>query len=159
MTTNLIEITPVNAAALQAIVDVAHASGQIDRDALVSMAETVRREEWMRACAAYLNGKEITADEQAKIGSLMMMMTRSDARALSEIADRYRRGDLEQMIDALRELPSLTPTEEKVLKSAAEEVTRFFLPIAEDRMKRIAAMVERKGVSVDLKTVRIGRQS
>lgn len=155
----LFVITPANAAALQAIVDVAHTSGQIDRDALVTMAETIRREGWMRDCAAYLDNKQIAADEKAKINSLVTTMTRNDARALSEIVDPYRRGDLKQMIDALQEFPSLTPTEQKVLKGAADEVTRFFLPITDDRMKRIAGMVERKGITVELKTVRIGRRS
>ncbi|MGH0214461.1 hypothetical protein NKY66_11160 [Sinorhizobium meliloti] len=152
-------ITPANAAALEAIVDVAKVSGEIDRDALVSMAETVRREAWMKDCAEYLATKNTTAEEKAKIGRLMTTMTRNDARALSEIVDPYRRGDLKQMIDALQELPWLTPTEQKVLKTAAEEVTRYFLPITEDRMRRMANMMERKGVSVELKTVRIGRQS
>lgn len=151
-------ITPANTAALQAIVDVAHTSGQIDRDALVTMAETVRREEWMRACAAYLDNKQITADEKAKIGNLMKSMTRNDERALGEVADPYRRGDLKQMIAILQE-QTLSKVEQKVLKGAAEEVTRFFLPITDDRMKRIAGMLERKGVSVELKTVHIGRQS
>lgn len=150
-------ITPANAAALEAIVEVAKASGEIDRDALVSMAETVRREAWMKDCAEFLATKNTTADEKAKISSLMTTMTRNDARAISEIVDPYRRGDLKQMIDALQEV-TLSKVEQKVLKGAADEVSRFFLPITEDRMRRIAGMVERKSVSVDLKTLRMGRQ-
>ncbi|WP_429819174.1 hypothetical protein [Ensifer sp. B1-9] len=151
-------ITPANAAALEAIVDVAKVSGEIDRDALVSMAETVRRESWMKECAAYLATKNTTTDEKAKIGSLMKTMSRNDARALSEIADPYKRGDLRQMIDALQQ-QTLSKVEQKVVKGAAEEVTRFFLPITDDRIKRIAGMLERKGISLELKTVRIGRRS
>lgn len=151
--------TPANTATLAAIVEVAKTSGEIDRDALVSMAESVRREAWMKDCEEYLSTKITTVDEKTKIGSLMATMTRNDARALSELADPYRRGDLKQMIDALQKLSSLTATDQRVLKNAEAEVSRFFLPLTDDRMKGIAGMVERKGVSVDLKTVRMGRQS
>ncbi len=152
----MFEIAPANTATLQAIVDIAKASGQIDRDALVSMAETVRREEWMRACAAYLASKQITADEKAQIESLMTTMRRNDQRALGQIAAPYKRGDIQQMVDVLRQLP-LKKVETRIVDAAAEQVNRPYSDATTARLDKATELLERYGVKVDLKTVRIQR--
>ncbi|MGR9293613.1 hypothetical protein ACU8OS_35195 (plasmid) [Rhizobium leguminosarum] len=152
----MLSISAAKIEAIQAIVDGARATGHIDYTELKSTAEIIRRHDWMQTAAAYLATKNVTPAEQAQIDDCMFSKSWAAERNLSALVDTYKRGDLKQMIDVLDELPALSKLERRVVKSAAKEFSRGFIPITEDRMKRMEAMMQRHGIQIELGTLKIG---
>ncbi|ANL87131.1 hypothetical protein [Rhizobium phaseoli] len=127
---------------------------------MTTLSTTGRRHDRMQKSAAYLATKNITPEDQALLDGYMASMGGwREYRALAVLVDAYRRGDLKQMINALDEVDTLTKGEKKVVRTAARDCSRGFLPITEDRMERIEAMIERHGVQIELGTLKIGEPS
>ena len=148
-------ISIANVGLLQAIVDTATRTGEIETKALTSMAETIQRENRMRRCVTYLASKEIQPIEKARITKLMRSMSRNDERSLDRIAAPYKHGDIQQMADAIRDLP-LTRSEERALDTADSLPARVHygesVGLMWDDMSEIVA---KHGVKIGLKTRRI----
>ncbi|MBA1343901.1 hypothetical protein [Rhizobium sp. WYCCWR 11146] len=151
----MLSITTTNIEAIEGIIDGAKATGQIDYDGLKSAAETVHRHDWMRTAAAYLATKNITLAEQDRLDACMASMERADERMLSPLVNSYRRGDIMQMIDALDDVP-LSKVERKVVKGMAKDFSGGSLPVDQDRMRRLEAMIERHDVQIELGSLKLG---
>lgn len=153
METRLFSISTSNIEALQEVVDVAKATGEIDREAIVSIAEAIRREEWMKACSDYLATKVLTPGEVHRAAECMATMQRPDERALGKIAAPYKRGDIKQMINALEGKP-LNKVESKVVDSASLEIARIYTEATDRYWLKLQEILGRHRVVLDFKTLR-----
>ncbi|MGH0214460.1 hypothetical protein NKY66_11155 [Sinorhizobium meliloti] len=150
---NTFAISAANIEILQALLNDASATGEIEAGALRTMADTIVREVRMHETADYLATKSIRPIEKARVGKLMKSMTVRSRHQLDELADRYKRGDLPQMIAALQGLP-LSDGETRLVKAVVQEMNAGRDP-APLRWGNLSSILAKHGVNPELKTVRV----
>ncbi len=153
MTDKAYTITVANIETLQAILDEARTTGEIEAGALREMADTIVREFRMKEIAAYLAPKSIRPIEKARVGKLMKSMSIRDRDQLDALADHYKRGDVPQMLKATVGLP-LSDRETRIVKAAIGDVKRGG-DTSFPHWDRLSAILADHGITPEFKTVRL----
>lgn len=149
---HMTKISAANIDALAAIVEAARKTGEISTKALENMAATVAREDQMTAMVAYLKSKDALPIEKARAAKLLKTPTQKNRDALKALIEPYKRGDLPQMIEAVKGLP-LSQVERRAIENADDDA-RGMVALPHFQLSKI---IEEHGVKITLKTVRLDK--
>lgn len=140
---------------LSSIVEAAKASGEIEIIAVTTLLEAVRKEGTTNSLADYLDAKQIPADAKRRVAKLRKSPSDRSIRDLREMAAPYKRGDIPQMIEALKGV-SMSSAERLAYDLAASEVgrpERYPLDGPALRWHQLDDILKRNGVNPVFETI------
>ncbi|WP_173995747.1 hypothetical protein [Agrobacterium tumefaciens] len=162
-TTTTKAISAANIAALAAIVDAANKTGEIEAGALDRVNRSIERHATINGIAAYLRGKELTADEKRKVSRLVKSIETKDEAGqrlakgdLTRMADPFYRGDMVQLLSRLAPFGQsvLSRMEAFAIERASLEVNSPDVGDLETRTRSLKECADRLKVGGDLATIR-----